>query len=179
MIKGKNAIQSLRELFKKVLNKKEKDFRLERRDIKDVLSHIEKKAKIKISNNTKKQILDEADAMNQIGTDIGANWVALRILQVKEINHLRLTQELADSATTGLEKKAALKNLDIAWKRWKEISTPLDKIRIFLPVITGKNSMHFYKWEKHDVLQINKFGMIEPFKSFQFLTIPIIIFTYY
>jgi len=43
----------------------------------------------------------------------------------------------------------------------------MDKIRIFLPVITGKNSMHFYKWEKHDVLQINKFGMLEPFKSFK------------
>ena len=41
----------------------------------------------------------------------------------------------------------------------------MNKIRIFLPVIIGKNSMHFYKWEKHDVLQINKFGMLEPFKS--------------
>ena len=41
----------------------------------------------------------------------------------------------------------------------------MDKIKIFLPVITGKNSMHFYKWQKHDVLQINKFGMLEPFKS--------------
>lgn len=129
MIKGKNVVQSLRELFKKVLNKKDKNFRLERRDIKDVLSHIEKKAKIKISNNTKKQILDEADAMNQIGTDIGANWVALRILQVKEINHLRFTQELADSATTGLEKKAALKNLETAWNRWVKVSTELDKMR--------------------------------------------------
>ena len=128
-IKGKNLVQSLRELFKKVLNKKDKDFRLERRDIKDVLSHIEKKAKIKISNNTKTQILNEADAMNQIGTDIGANWVALRILQVKEINHLRLTQELADSATTGLEKKAALKNLETAWNRWVKVSTELDKMR--------------------------------------------------
>ena len=25
--------------------------------------------------------------------------------------------------------------------------------------------MYFYKWEKNDVLQINKFGMLEPFKS--------------
>jgi 5-formyltetrahydrofolate cyclo-ligase len=41
----------------------------------------------------------------------------------------------------------------------------MNKIKIFLPVITGKNSMHFYKWQKHDVLQINKFGMLEPFKS--------------
>ena len=43
----------------------------------------------------------------------------------------------------------------------------IDKIKVFLPVITGNNSMHFYKWEKHDVLQINKFGMLEPFKSFK------------
>ena len=41
----------------------------------------------------------------------------------------------------------------------------MDRIKIFLPVITGKNSMHFYKWEKNDVLEINKFGMLEPFKS--------------
>ena len=41
----------------------------------------------------------------------------------------------------------------------------MDRIKVFLPVITGKNSMHFYKWEKNDVLEINKFGMLEPFKS--------------
>ena len=41
----------------------------------------------------------------------------------------------------------------------------IEKVRIFLPVITGKNSMQFYRWEKHDVLQINKFGMLEPFRS--------------
>ena len=41
-----------------------------------------------------------------------------------------------------------------------------NKMRIFLPVITGNNSMHFYQWEKNDVLQINKFGMLEPFRSF-------------
>ncbi len=40
-----------------------------------------------------------------------------------------------------------------------------NKINIFLPIITGDNSMRFYKWEKHDVLQINKFGMLEPIKS--------------
>ena len=39
------------------------------------------------------------------------------------------------------------------------------KKKIFLPVITGKNSMNFYRWEKYDVLKVNKFGMLEPFKS--------------
>ena len=41
----------------------------------------------------------------------------------------------------------------------------IDHFNIFLPVIRRNNSMHFYKWEKHDVLQINKFGMLEPIKS--------------
>ncbi len=41
----------------------------------------------------------------------------------------------------------------------------INNINIFLPVITGRNSMRFYKWEKYDVLQINKYGMLEPFKS--------------
>ena len=41
----------------------------------------------------------------------------------------------------------------------------IDNAKIFLPAITGKNSMHFYKWDKYDVLQINKFGMLEPFES--------------
>ena len=41
----------------------------------------------------------------------------------------------------------------------------VNEMRIFLPVITGNNSMHFYEWEKRDVLQINKFGMLEPFKK--------------
>ena len=43
----------------------------------------------------------------------------------------------------------------------------MENIKIFLPIISGKNSMNFYRWEKHDVLQINKFGMLEPIKSFK------------
>ena len=36
------------------------------------------------------------------------------------------------------------------------------KLKIFLPVIADDNLMYFYKWKKNDVLQINKFGMLEP-----------------
>ena len=39
------------------------------------------------------------------------------------------------------------------------------KMEVFLPVIYRNNLMHFYKWKKNDVLQINKFGMLEPLKS--------------
>ena len=38
----------------------------------------------------------------------------------------------------------------------------INKLNILLPVLIGNNTMNFYKWEKNDVLQINKFGMLEP-----------------
>ena len=33
---------------------------------------------------------------------------------------------------------------------------------MLFPVIKKNNSMLFYKWKNYDVLQINKFGMLEP-----------------
>ena len=36
------------------------------------------------------------------------------------------------------------------------------QLKIFLPVLIGNNVMHFYEWKKNDILQINKFGMLEP-----------------
>ena len=36
------------------------------------------------------------------------------------------------------------------------------KIKILLPVIKGNKSMYFYPWKNKDILQINKFGMLEP-----------------
>ena len=39
-----------------------------------------------------------------------------------------------------------------------------NRIKVFLPVLTGNNSMHFYQWENKGILQINKFGMLEPYK---------------
>ncbi len=38
----------------------------------------------------------------------------------------------------------------------------INKLKIFLPVVKDNHTMHFYKWEKNDVLKINKFGMLEP-----------------
>ena len=34
--------------------------------------------------------------------------------------------------------------------------------RVYLPVISKKNLMNFYLWKNKDVMQINKFGMLEP-----------------
>ena len=38
------------------------------------------------------------------------------------------------------------------------------KLKTSLPVLVDNNSMRFYKYKKNDVLQINKFGMLEPAK---------------
>ena len=38
----------------------------------------------------------------------------------------------------------------------------IGKLKIFLPVLKKNNEMHFHEWEKNNVLQINKFGMLEP-----------------
>ena len=36
---------------------------------------------------------------------------------------------------------------------------------LLLPIIEEYNSMDFFSWKKNEVLQINKHGMLEPFKS--------------
>ena len=36
------------------------------------------------------------------------------------------------------------------------------KIKTILPVIKNRNSMYFYRWNKRDILHINKYGMLEP-----------------
>ncbi len=46
--------------------------------------------------------------------------------------------------------------------------------RVYLPVISKKNLMKFCLWKNKDVLQINKFGMLEPLKPSKY-SIPNII----
>ena len=36
---------------------------------------------------------------------------------------------------------------------------------ILLPIIEESNSMNFFPWKRNEVLQVNKFGMLEPIKS--------------
>jgi len=36
------------------------------------------------------------------------------------------------------------------------------KYKILLPVIKGNKTMKFYKWQKNEVLTINKYGLVEP-----------------
>ena len=48
-------------------------------------------------------------------------------------------------------------NLFKIFKSNKNIST-------FLPIIKGRGIMKFYNWSHHDLLKVNKFGLLEPFE---------------
>ena len=48
-------------------------------------------------------------------------------------------------------------------------------IELYLPVIYKNNFMKFHKWELHEVLSINKYGLLEPTRS-NLIDIPDIIF---
>ena len=39
------------------------------------------------------------------------------------------------------------------------------KLDIFLPVVGEKGQINFSPWKKNQVLRVNRFGMLEPFKS--------------
>ncbi len=41
----------------------------------------------------------------------------------------------------------------------------LKKINFLLPIVEDNNSMNFHKWKKSDILTVNKYGILEPFKS--------------
>ena len=38
----------------------------------------------------------------------------------------------------------------------------IKKIKTILPVVNDSNSMNFYRWEKGDILHVNKYGILEP-----------------
>ena len=54
---------------------------------------------------------------------------------------------------------------------------------LLLPVIEERNSMNFFPWKKNEVLQVNKFGMLEPIKSKlnvpEVMLVPLLVFDSY
>ena len=54
----------------------------------------------------------------------------------------------------------------------------LKNTKILIPLIEESNFMNFYPWKKNEVLFVNKFGMLEPIKSFakipDLIVVPII-----
>ena len=43
----------------------------------------------------------------------------------------------------------------------------ISKQSLLLPIIEEKNLMNFFSWKKNEVLQVNKYGILQPIKSEQ------------
>ena len=43
----------------------------------------------------------------------------------------------------------------------------ISKQSLLLPIIEDKNLMNFFSWKKNEVLQVNKYGILQPIKSEQ------------
>ena len=54
------------------------------------------------------------------------------------------------------------------------------KLNFLLPIIEKNNSMNFFKWEKNEILFLNKFGVPEPIKTKKivpnFILVPLLAF---
>ena len=69
-------------------------------------------------------------------------------------------------------KKKKFKNLALYYPSSYELNILnilevefLKKTKFLLPTIIDKYSMDFYEWKKKDVLNVNKYGILEPLKS--------------
>ena len=55
--------------------------------------------------------------------------------------------------------------------------------KLLLPIIEKNNLMNFFPWKKNEVLQVNKFGMLEPIKSKlnvpEVMLVPLLVFDSY
>ena len=54
---------------------------------------------------------------------------------------------------------------------------------LLLPIVEENNKMNFFPWKKNEVLQVNKYGMLEPFKSKKnipdIILVPLLVFDKY
>ena len=95
-----------------------------------------------------------------------------RYLILRKKNYFEISPNFFQPINDIIKKKKLNKkklNLSSYYPSFNEVNTLklfetnfINKVNIFLPVIGKENSMHFYKWEKNNVLKINQFGMVEP-----------------
>ena len=94
-----------------------------------------------------------------------------KFYSIRKKNYFEIKPNFFNSLIILLKKKYKKKiiNLSIYYPSSFEVNVLkileikiINKMKIFLPVVIGKNLMNFYSWKNKDTLQINKFGMLEP-----------------
>ena len=91
-------------------------------------------------------------------------------------NFFQINENFFDLLKILIKKKLKNKNLDISIFYPSNFEVNILKIldikyfkkfNFYLPVIEKNNMMNFYSWKKHDILFINKFGVLEPAKLYK------------
>ena len=91
-------------------------------------------------------------------------------------NFFQINENFFDPLKILIKKKLKNKNLDISifYPSNFEVNVlkildikSFKKFNFYLPVIEKNNMMNFYSWKKHDILFINKFGVLEPAKLYK------------
>ncbi len=97
-----------------------------------------------------------------------------KFYSIRKINYFNITPNYFNPLIKLIKKKNKKKiiNLSIYYPSSFEVNILKifetnfsNKIKIFLPALTGNDFMHFYQWNFQEVLQINKFGMLEPLRQ--------------
>ena len=94
-----------------------------------------------------------------------------KYLSIRKKKYFEINKDFFIPLTKLIKKQNKKKNINLSFyypsffetNVLKIFKTNLkNKIRSFLPVLSKNNSMNFYQWNNKEVLQINKFGMLEP-----------------
>ncbi len=87
--------------------------------------------------------------------EINENYFIPLILLIKKMGYNRKNLNIALYYPSSFELNI-LKILDIEY---------FNRSNFLLPIINNNYLMNFYKWKKNDVLNLNKYGILEPIKS--------------
>ena len=99
------------------------------------------------------------------------NRLRKKFVLIRKKNFFEINPNYFNPLIKLLKKKYNKKNINLAnyYPSFYEVNSlkllEIDffkRFKMLFPVIKKNNTMLFYKWKNYDVLQINKFGMLEP-----------------
>ncbi len=90
---------------------------------------------------------------------------------IRKKNYFEINPSFFDPLNKLINRKSKNKRINLSsyYPSSYEVNTNIlfetkliKKVNIFLPIIKKNNLMYFFIWKKNDLLNINKFGMLEP-----------------
>jgi len=99
-----------------------------------------------------------------------------RFLSVRKKRYFEISTSFFNPLTKLIKKKFVNQNINLScyYPASYEVNvlklfetSMAQNFNILLPILVSKKTMYFGKWEKNDVMKINKFGMLEPLKQYK------------